>query len=111
HQARRGQALGRDDQTGRRGNGLSYAVWIEANFRPPEEWNFTWPATSANSVSSPPLPTPSPGWIRVPRWRTITVPAVTAWPPNAFTPRRLASESRPFLVVPPPFLCAIAEKG
>ena len=31
------------------------------------------------------------------------------WPPKTFTPRRLDSESRPFLVLPPAFLCAIVE--
>ena len=31
----------------------------------------------AKSVSSPPLPTPRPGWIFVPRWRTMIEPAVT----------------------------------
>ena len=33
-------------------------------------------------------------------------PAFTGWPPYTFTPRRLALLSRPFLVDPPPFLCA-----
>ena len=31
----------------------------------------------ANSVSSPPRPTPSPGWNLVPRWRTRISPALT----------------------------------
>src|SRR5882724_766367 len=35
-------------------------------------------------------------------------PPVTTWPPNAFTPKRCAFESRPLLELPPPFLCAIA---
>src|SRR5919106_256440 len=70
--------------------------------------NWTAPATSANSVSSPPRPTPAPGWKWVPRWRTMISPALTAWPPNRFTPRRWELESRPFLVEAAPFLCAIS---
>ena len=35
----------------------------------------TTPSAVANSVSSPPLPTFSPGWNRVPRWRTMIDPA------------------------------------
>src|ERR1700722_15599618 len=34
-------------------------------------------------------------------------PARTCSPPKRFTPRRLDSESRPFLVLPPAFLCAM----
>ena len=34
------------------------------------------PGAVANSVSSPPRPTFSPGWNRVPRWRTMIDPAV-----------------------------------
>src|SRR5690349_21001460 len=55
------------------------------------------------------MPTPSPGWKRVPRWRTMISPPVTAWPANTFTPRRLALESRPLREEPRPFLCAIAD--
>src|SRR5690606_4124493 len=36
----------------------------------------------------------------------MMLPAVTAWPPKIFTPRRFDSESRPFLLLPPAFLCA-----
>ena len=43
--------------------------------------NRTVPPTSANSVSSPPRPTPAPGWKCVPCWRTRISPAFTAWPP------------------------------
>ena len=57
--------------------------------------NSTWPAASANSVSSPPRPTRSPGWKWVPRWRTMISPALTSWPPKRFTPSRWALESRP----------------
>src|ERR1035438_886705 len=35
-------------------------------------------------------------------------PPVPSWPPKAFTPSRCALESRPFVELPPPFLCAIA---
>src|SRR3954470_18006249 len=71
----------------------------------PRRWpNFTTPSLVANSVSSPPRPTFSPGWKRVPRWRTMIAPACTAVPSYTFTPRRLASESRPFLVEPPPLV-------
>src|SRR3954454_23912326 len=34
-------------------------------------------------------------------------PPVTTSPPKRFTPRRCALESRPFLELPKPFLCAI----
>src|SRR5436305_10617867 len=69
----------------------------------------TVPAAFANSVSSLPIPTPSPGWKRVPRWRTMISPPVTVSPAKTFTPRRLAFESRPLRLEPRPFLCAIAD--
>src|SRR5690606_16303284 len=69
--------------------------------------NFTLPSVIANRVSSPPRPTFSPGWNLVPRWRTRIVPAVTAVPSKAFTPRRCAAESRPFRVEPPPLVLDI----
>src|ERR1700760_4772045 len=53
------------------------------------------------------MPTPSPALKRVPRWRTMISPPVTACPANTFTPRRLALESRPLRLEPRPFLCAI----
>src|SRR5436190_7241880 len=84
---------------------------MTAKRRPREDWKPTTPGTLANSVSSLPLPTPRPGWILVPRWRTMMVPAGTVCPPNAFTPSRLDSESRPLRDAPPPFLCAIARPG
>src|SRR3954452_17090569 len=34
-------------------------------------------------------------------------PPVTSCPPNTFTPSRCALESRPFLELPKPFLCAM----
>src|SRR5689334_576971 len=53
------------------------------------------------------MPTFTPGCTRVPRWRTRICPAFTRSPPNTFTPRRFAWESRPFLELPPAFLCAM----
>src|SRR4051812_40685938 len=38
----------------------------------------------------------------------MIAPAVTVWPPNTLTPRRLELESRPFFEEPRPFLCAIS---
>src|SRR5579864_7802216 len=65
------------------------------------------PVTLANKVSSLPRPTFGPGLMRVPRWRTMMVPPGTSCPPNTFTPSRCELESRPFLELPNPFLCAI----
>ena len=65
--------------------------------------NFTTPSTRANRVSSLPIPTLVPGWIWVPRCRTRMLPAKTFWPSARFAPKRLDSESRPFLVEPTPF--------
>src|SRR5215469_7031883 len=70
-------------------------------------WKRTWPATLANSVWSVPMPTFAPGCTCVPRWRTMMFPASTCSPPKRFTPSRLEWESRPFLVLPPAFLCAM----
>src|SRR6185295_6614121 len=76
--------------------------------RPLRSPNLTAPSTSENSVSSPPIPTFLPGWNLVPRWRTMIVPALTLVPPNAFTPRRWALESRPLRVEPPPLVFDMA---
>src|SRR5260370_28270206 len=73
----------------------------------PRSLNSTVPVTFANSVSSLPQPTLVPGLILVPRCRTMIEPPGTSCPPNTFTPSRCALESRPFLEVPCPFLCAI----
>src|SRR5579884_692997 len=43
----------------------------------------------------------------VPRCRTRIEPPLTSSPPKRFTPRRCALESRPFLELPKPFLCAM----
>src|SRR5918994_5713179 len=76
--------------------------------RPRRVPNSTAPACRAKRVSSPPRPTPVPGWKCVPRWRTMISPAPTTWPPKRFTPRRCALESRPLRVELAPFLCAIS---
>src|SRR5690606_12487632 len=71
--------------------------------------NSTLPSTSANRVWSRPRPTPAPGWNWVPRWRTMMLPASTAWPPKIFTPRYFGLESRPLREEPTPFLCAMTD--
>src|SRR6266849_10261198 len=73
----------------------------------PRSLNTMRPLILAKSVSSLPRPTFSPGFTLVPRWRTMMVPPGTSCPPKAFTPSRCALESRPFLELPKPFLCAI----
>ena len=70
--------------------------------------NFTAPGAVANSVSSPPRPTLTPGWKWVPRWRTMISPALTTWPPNRLTPSRCELESRPLRELEAPFLCAMS---
>src|SRR4051795_1869319 len=75
--------------------------------RRPRSRNSTVPVTLAKSVSSLPRPTFEPGLILVPRCRTMMLPPGTSCPPNTFTPSRCALESRPFLELPKPFLCAI----
>jgi hypothetical protein len=76
------------------------------------EWplssNRTMPETLAKRVSSFPMPTLSPGFNGVPRWRTSIDPPETNWPSNRLTPSRCAFESRPLREVPCPFLCAIS---
>src|SRR5579871_1231759 len=67
----------------------------------------TTPVTFANRVSSLPQPTLRPALILVPRCRTITEPPGTNCPPKTLTPSRCEFESRPFLELPNPFLCAI----
>src|SRR5437868_6566593 len=73
----------------------------------PRSLNSTTPVTLAKSVSSLPQPTLRPGFKRVPRCRTMMLPPGTSCPPKPFTPSRCALESRPFLELPSPFLCAI----
>lgn len=43
----------------------------------------------------------------MPRWRMMMAPGLASWSPYILTPRRCPLESRPFLVLPAPFLCAI----
>src|ERR1700722_1122646 len=73
----------------------------------PRSRKTTMPGTFANNVSSSPRPTFSPVLKVVPRCRTRMDPPVTVSPPKRFTPRRCALESRPFLELPKPFLCAM----
>src|SRR5512136_144924 len=80
---------------------------MQTNLSPPRCSTRTTPATLANRVSSPPRPTFLPGLKRVPRCRTRMLPPVTAWPENAFIPRRRPALSRPLRELPTPFLCAM----
>src|ERR671910_2396140 len=75
-----------------------------ATLLPRERWKSTLPETLAKRVSSEPLPTFCPGCTLEPRWRTMMLPALTTWPPYAFTPSLLPAESRPLREEPPPFL-------
>src|SRR3712207_147761 len=81
---------------------------METVLRPRRVPKVTAPGSSANSVSSPPRPTPRPGWKWVPRWRTMISPAFTTWPPKRLTPRRCAFESRRLREDEAPFLCAMS---
>src|SRR2546421_13099798 len=54
------------------------------------------------------MPTLTPGFQRVPRWRRMILPACKYSPPNFFTPSRFDWLSRPLRELPIPFLCAIA---
>src|SRR5579864_7236098 len=73
----------------------------------PRSLNLMRPLILAKRVSSLPRPTLRPGFTRVPRWRTMMVPPGTTCPPKALNPSRWELESRPFLELPNPFLCAI----
>src|SRR5260370_21523869 len=73
----------------------------------PRSLNSTTPVTLANRVSSLPQPTLVPGFSLVPRWRTMMLAQGTKWPATTLTPSRCAFESRTFLELPRPFLCAI----
>lgn len=44
----------------------------------------------------------------VPRWRTIMEPGLASWSPKILTPSLWPLESRPFLVLPAPFLWAFS---
>src|ERR671936_2812310 len=54
------------------------------------------------------MPTLTPGFQCVPRWRRMILPARRYSPPNFFTPSRFDWLSRPLRELPIPFLCAIA---
>src|SRR3978361_1276985 len=87
---------------------FSSTAVMEMVLRPRRVPKVTEPGSSAKSVSSPPRPTPRPGWKWVPRWRAMISPASTTWPPKRLTPRRCAFESRPLREDEAPFLCAIS---
>src|SRR6266516_4582826 len=81
---------------------------MEIKRRSPLVLNATVPSRLAKIVSSRPIPAPGPGRKRVPRWRTMIVPAVTPWPSKTLTPSIFGFESRPFRDEPSPFLWAIS---
>src|SRR5262245_39689430 len=93
----------------RKSSGLPYSgsTLTKVRLSAPFFLNCTRPVLSANSVWSVPTPTLSPARYGVPRWRTRMLPASTFSPPNFFTPSRFDWDSRPFLVLPPAFLCAM----
>src|SRR5580658_2791846 len=97
------------DQVQRQRLGAAYTTSLTPTNLPmrPRSRNSTTPVTRAKRVSSLPQPTFSPGLMRVPRWRTMIDPPGTNCPPKTFTPSRCALESRPFLELPSPFLCAM----
>src|SRR5437763_17054630 len=72
--------------------------------RSPLVLNVSVPSRLAKIVSSLPIPVPGPGRTRVPRWRTMIIPALTTCPSNSLTPRRWAFGSRPLREEPRPFL-------
>ena len=76
-------------------NGSKYQVYYQ------------WDGSKWNSISKSKYLESTPSGNFVPRWRTMMLPALMVSPPKRLTPSRLASESRPFLVEPPPFFCAI----
>ncbi len=69
--------------------------------------NFTTPAMTEYRVSSVPLRTFLPGCILVPRCRTSIIPDFIVCPSPTLVPKYCGFESRPNLVDPPAFLCAI----
>ena len=95
--------------------GSSKPGTMSTSLRPLRWPNCTVPSARANSVSSLPRPTFSPGWKRVPRWRTMIVPAVTSVPLETLTPSRWAVESRPLREEAAPFffdMCsALRDRG
>src|ERR1035438_8889967 len=77
----------------------------------PRSLNSTTPVTLANKVSSLPQPTLRPGLSLVPRWRMMMLPPGTNCPPKTLMPNLWALESRPFLELPKPFLCAMRHQN
>lgn len=72
---------------------------------------FSSPPSGCRACAWPPTRLRGPPRLTVePTWRTMMPPAFTGCPPYTLTPRRLLSESRPFLVEPAPFLCAASMK-
>lgn len=69
--------------------------------------NSTTPSVSAKSVSSSALFTPLPALNFEPLCLMMMLPAFTVCEPKILTPSRFEIESRPRLVEPPAFLCAI----
>src|SRR6476620_6011137 len=67
----------------------------------------TRPSRVAKIVWSRPMPTPSPGQKRVPRWRTMISPPLTCSPAKTLTPSMFGFDSRPLRLEPRPFLCAM----
>src|SRR5881628_3400746 len=63
------------------------------SLRSPLVLKTTRPSRLAKIVSSRPIPAPGPGRKRVPRWRTMIVPAVTPCPSKTLTPSILGAES------------------
>jgi hypothetical protein len=53
------------------------------------------------------MPVFTPGKKRVPRCRTMMLPALHAWLSNSLQPRCFGCDSRPFCVDPPCFLLAL----
>src|SRR3989338_5482812 len=59
-------------------------------------------------AARPARPTPPPAFKGVPRWRRRMEPACTHCPPKRLPPSRCPALSRPLLLLPWPFLCALA---
>src|SRR6185369_10314762 len=91
-----------------RADRIQFVGFTETKVRPPVVClKETVPSALANKVWSLPMPTLTPGWNLVPRWRTRMLPASTSSAPNFLTPRRRPAVSRPLRDEPPAFLCAI----
>ena len=69
--------------------------------------NLTVPFMRAKRVKSLPMPTPSPRWYWVPRWRTRILPARTDWPPEILSPNLLPTTVVFCRALPPALVWAI----